>query len=406
MKSVSSLVACNVYVSAGRPHHSEILLSILEQCQERCRNLRIGALSPTSQLYFANHACNAKSSSHPSDTGGSNKSGKKRGHIAMIHAYADGPYDRSSFHLAGDAVYVADVASHVASLAIDGLTTFNTESNNKFKKLSENSQHPLIGLVDHISVMPLLPKEDLKNPSLSAAAEAAKEHEKYNSYIPNDSHGLAATYIGKELSKRGVQVFYYGTSHPDQTPLATIRREKTAFFHSGGLSNDSISSTSSSLCQNQSKEKLMGSCTVGSPSSFVENYNILLSGNVSKNQAMSLTKKIRERDGGIPGVEALTLPYNMGRYEVACNLLRPVEGSTDDISNALNNWVNDHEEKERKKKGYSFYVEDSYRVGTTVEQCIDTLKKYSDDTEDIFTKDYDFFIFKRFRKFLLGRLNI
>jgi hypothetical protein len=34
--------------------------------------------------------------------------------------------------------------------------------------------------------------------------------------------------------------------------------------------------------------------------------------------ARSLTQALREQDGGLPGVEALTLPYSKGQFEVAC----------------------------------------------------------------------------------------
>ena len=46
----------------------------------------------------------------------------------MPHAYADGPYDRSSFHLAGCADYVAIVASHAATSAIDALQATRLDS--------------------------------------------------------------------------------------------------------------------------------------------------------------------------------------------------------------------------------------------------------------------------------------
>jgi hypothetical protein len=34
--------------------------------------------------------------------------------------------------------------------------------------------------------------------------------------------------------------------------------------------------------------------------------------------AWSLTRALREQDGGLPGVEALTLPYSKGQFEMAC----------------------------------------------------------------------------------------
>ena len=63
--------------------------------------------------------------------------------------------------------------------------------------------------------------------------------------------------------------------------------------------------------------------TIGAPDSFVENFNIRLQCQDRK-IARSLTRELREMDGGFPFVEALTLPYGPGHWEVACNLLRLV----------------------------------------------------------------------------------
>jgi hypothetical protein len=41
--------------------------------------------------------------------------------IAIVHAYADGPYNQSSFHLAGQSNPVVAVASELEKRAIPGL---------------------------------------------------------------------------------------------------------------------------------------------------------------------------------------------------------------------------------------------------------------------------------------------
>ncbi len=301
--------------------------------------------------------------------------------IAIIHAYADGPYDRSSFHFAGNAHLVADVASFLALDAIDSLRSFHHRGNKvssaevdeSTKATAAESRHPLIGLVDHISVFPLT----TNGVDLRIEDEDENENEKFlpddTSYIPPDSHGLSCAYIGRQLLTKDIDVLYYGSAHPNQTPLATVRREQTKFFKSGGLLENEGTGSSGKRSSQQQVEQ----CTVGSPPFFVENYNILLSKNVSRKEAMKLTKMIRARDGGVVGVEALTLPYSDSRFEVACNLLKPEEGSVNDIEKVLDQWVEQGQdlcnEEHGTKCSKSYLVDDSYRVGTTSEQCIEVL---------------------------------
>lgn len=321
------LVACNVYVSAGRRQHSKELLNILRSSQKLCQQLR-------------SNAANSNNS------------------IAIVHAYADGPYDRSSFHIAGGANNVMIVASHLAKSAIDLLQSSISRQSDH----DDHSRHPLVGIVDHVSVMPL-----------TESTSRINIEKRDDIYIPSDAHGLAALCISHELSQRGVQCYTYGTADPNHTPLAQVRKQKTSFFKSGSLN------------ENNTKQ-FLGICTVGSPSNFVENFNIRLTNNVTKQQAMSLTKKVRERDGGVIGVEALTLPYSNNRYETACNLLQPKLGSSSWILKKVDEWIEDQRLKNNlaSNNAYEYYVDDAYRVGTTLEQCMDTLAKNNDsmDTHD------------------------
>ncbi|KAI2491215.1 Formiminotransferase domain [Fragilaria crotonensis] len=197
--------------------------------------------------------------------------------IAIVHAYADGPYDRSSFHLAGNPCAIADVASSMAIHAVEGLLSFSKPTGD------EVSRHPFVGLVDHVSVMPLLKNQTGGCNDIS-------------------SHGEAALTIGKKLEESGVQVFYYGDAHPEGTPLAVVRREQTNFFRSGGLQQHE-----NGMQESTATEK--GAATVGAPATFVENFNIRLTPNCDFKLARSLTSFLRERDGGLLGVEGLTLPY-------------------------------------------------------------------------------------------------
>ncbi len=282
----------------------------------------------------------------------------------------------------------------VAIDAIDGLNSLEQINDNHNKEAS--SAHPYVGLVDHVSVMPLsIETENEETETLLEKASVKNIFQDDGKFVPPDSHGLCSTYIGKRLSQKGIEVFYYGSAHPNQTPLATVRREKTHFFRSGGL--DVNSNGNDTTCN---------ICTVGSPSLFVENYNILMSRNVTKKRAIGLAKKIRERDGGIVGVEALTLPYSQGRYEVACNLLNPNEGSVDDILHVLHKWVqNEQQDSEcTASRNQSYFIENSYRVGTTVQQCIDALNKCEEE-KDSLMGSHDATVIDRFRGYLLKTLE-
>jgi hypothetical protein len=180
------------------------------------------------------------------------------------------------------------------------------------------------------------------------------------------AHGNAAMCIGARLQDSGVQVFFYGDAHPENTPLATIRREQTNFFKSGGLAETNEAAVFSRI----------GYATVGAPTTFVENFNIRLTSNCDLKTARSLTKFLRERDGGLLGVEGLTLPYDNGQYEMAGNLLRPDVGSSQAILAKLDQWV----EQKLKESPYhrkSDLVETAYRVGTTAEQCLQVMAQCS-----------------------------
>lgn len=317
------LVACNVYVSFGRSQHADVLTRLLSHAQGQCHSLR--AIYPSDQ-------------------------------IVVVHAYADPAYNRSSFHLAGQPSPVVAVAAELAKGAIEALLTIPQVDED------DTSTHPFVGIVDHVAVMPL-------NDMHETVAGRENDH----SYKPT---GWAARKIGDMMDQLGVDVLYYGDAHPDGTPLATVRREQTSFFRSGGLGASSTSSNTK-----------VGVATVGAPSTFVENYNVRLHP-CNVETARSLTRTLRERDGGLLGVEVLTLPYSKGRYEVACNLLRPDVGSAEAIHARVREW--DAQQHKR-------LVETEYRVGTTVEQCIEALS-LSDSVQS--TTEHDDVVMERFKGYI------
>ena len=90
----SSLVACNIYITAAATA-SSTLPSLLARAQDHCRQLRL-------------QNCTQQQQEEEQIDSGSNN--KRSVAAAIVHAYADIPYDRSSFHLAGQSDCVAEVA--------------------------------------------------------------------------------------------------------------------------------------------------------------------------------------------------------------------------------------------------------------------------------------------------------
>jgi glutamate formiminotransferase len=336
--SPTAQVACNVYVSVGgMPSHAPLLLDLLRQTQEHCA-----------------HLVAISADSGPPSTRSA----------AVVHAYADPVYNRSSFHLAGTAPHVASLASKLAADAIQSIRQASDGLSSSSDVHTESVSHPNVGLVDHVAVMPITGRDETSKHAATTATSTTPS-------------GLAARMIGDRLSALNVQVFYYGTAHPQAIPLAIVRKEQTSFFHSGGLSLDH--GKGGKRCSHPVVEV----ATVGAPPEFVENYNIRLTRHCTLAMARSLTRRVRERDGGLAGVEALTLPYSEGRWEVACNLLRPTQASANDIQTVVDEWVNEQRWQQQKQVGNDL-VEQGYRVGTTSKLCLEALSILSLDKQQIY----------------------
>lgn len=329
-------VACNVYVSAGAPQFANVLTNLLRTTQEHCHQIKENAKYNTKRR--DDTILNDISTAPPPS-------------VVVVHAFCDGPYDRSSFHLAGSPTLVADAASALVTQAIVSLENSkqcqpNGTGGNKA------TPHPTVGLVDHVSVLPL--------PSEEVDIQLKKDEGS-----PSSITGMVAQHIGASMSIMGVDVLYYGYAHPDQVPLATVRREKTQFFQSGTTTSPIAAAAAAASSSND----IRGQATVGAPEQFTENFNIRLKSGTPKSIAQSLTRHVRERDGtGLPFVEALTLPYSHDRYEVACNLLHPEMTSANDIVDRVASWESDVGGE---------WVETSYRVGTTAAMCHDALERAS-----------------------------
>ena len=284
-------------------------------------------------------------------------------------------YHRTSFHLAGSEEKLTSVVSH---LVHDAQQMFSlSQQDPQQQPQEERHDHPQVGLIDHIAVMPLLIQQNrTDNDTSGSANQPEKANDDHKAFVPASPWGRAARAIGNSILLRQQQgqdearptiktrVLFYGDADCHQTSLAEVRRNKTHFFQSKPATTTA--------------SHPIDTCCVGAPSQFVENYNIRLTRHCTKQVAMTLTQALRESShGGLPGVEALTLPYSHGRWEVACNLLQPSLGSTEAMDQKVQEWVQQQprleEEKDDDDSHFHRYVEQAYRVGTTAEQCLDAL---------------------------------
>ena len=391
--TATTIVACNIYITASASHKST-LLRLLRTAQEQCDKLR-----RTSSRTLSNHW---------RSVGGGTKGTvpSSPSPVGVVHAYADIPYNRSSFHFAGCSDCVTAVACELLRSAIQDIDIADVVAGR-----TENDIlfcHPFVGLVDHVSVMPLTHTSltATKHPHYSTDTTAAHNNGKV-------AAAAVAREIGKQIDDTGlVTVHYYGLACPHTTPLAVVRRERTSFFHSSRGATDRRTNNhnrhppqtnyygsggASVAAANANIGITNGNTTiVGTPIQFVENFNIRLTSNVSYEQAKTLTQFLRGRkntyndtEHGVVGVEALTLAYNDVRkyqlpqdqkivYEVACNLTNPQEGSVDRIVDQLGRWIRSQRSTRHSllmevDDEYKYFVEDAYRVGTTEEQCIQML---------------------------------
>ena len=285
------LVACNVYVSAGGGHpiHRRVLQQLLQGAQSQCK-------------------------SSPSSSSSGDDDGSDDGPAAVVvHAYADPVYNRSSFHLAGAAPRVAEVASDLANGAIRSLRRCRRgdddddedeapsgaagfEDDGDSPSSSALAYHPSVGLVDHVAVMPLFGRDELLGEGESIGRDWRDDN-----FVPRTASGWTARFIGESMLRSHgtgsgsegctgpLQVHYYGSAHPRAKPLAEVRRERTNFFKSGGmLSKDDGDEDHHHHRRQQQQQREVA--TVGAPLCFVENYNLRLSSRCSRRTAQSLTR--------------------------------------------------------------------------------------------------------------------
>ncbi|XP_022762496.1 formimidoyltransferase-cyclodeaminase-like [Durio zibethinus] len=162
--------------------------------------------------------------------------------------------------------------------------------------------HPRLGVVDHICFHPLA------HTSLDQAAAIAKS--------------LAAD-IGSKLK---VPTFLYGAAEERGRLLDSVRRELGYFKpNSGGIEwCGGPKSKSLPLKPDAGPTQMCpakGVIVIGA-THWVANYNVpVFSTDIAAVRRIS--KRVSERGGGLPSVQAMGLSHSDGVTEVACNMLEP-----------------------------------------------------------------------------------
>jgi Formiminotransferase domain, N-terminal subdomain len=345
----STIVACNVYVSEGR---SKDILSRLLDCA----------------VNRGGPSCCCR----------------------LVHVFCDTRYNRSSFHFVGSTLGIVSVvapfcweawttlerkARMTANADTSSSSSSSPPSPSSFHHLRSASNHPTVGYVDHVAVLPL-------------TNTIGTVHANHRRVQGNDDEanvtGITAMTIGQYLEagdqSRGarVRVLYYGSACPNRTPLATVRRHQTNFFQQQHQQYQQQSTTTVTTPTSAAIESSPpSSVTIGAPGMFVENYNIRL--RCDRATARTLTKRLRTS----LSIEALTLAYGSSGgggggsdddtttdanvYEVACNLTNAAT-TVHDIEREVAAWRAELRPA-LLAADPAVHILRQYRVGTTALQC-------------------------------------
>ena len=191
----------------------------------------------------------------------------------------------------------------------------------------------------------------------------------YNNFVNN---------LGRELAsilyeRHKVPILFYGKLN--NVRLADIRK-KLSYFDSHTRSfqaENDIKEVETDLFGKVLVNPQIGVICLGAVP-FILNYNIRLN-TTNKGEASKITKGVREKDGGLPHVEALTLQHHNGNMEVACNLLNPPEIGPEEVINrvkCLLSEIND-DRKDERESTFALEIEKAYVTGLTEGEVIDKL---------------------------------
>lgn len=339
------LIGCNIYITAGgNHHHVPLLTEVVQRAQtlfkEKSSQKQVKELPPKTLMEISEEEMERSLIEIDKDD--------RYDLGVLVHAYTDKVYNRTSLHLAGTPEIILDVARDlIQHVVVELRELVNTHGS----LINSSTEHPHVGLVDHVAVVPLV---------TGMESRIVDPYTTFTQLFINTHGADVARKLGMFMcEKLNVNVFYYGLAHKKNLSLFKVRKRRTNFFKSHGkIVTGSM----------EPEQPTMESCTVGAPDEFVENYNVRMKNTCSKKTAQYLSRLVRESDGGLKGVEAIAFPYTKDRWEVACNLLRPYAGgaSVNDLKNEFREW--------NTKKNV---MEKGYRVGTTQEQSIKVLETIS-----------------------------
>jgi hypothetical protein len=238
------------------------------------------------------------------------------GRCLLLNHFFDPAYERSSWSFGGSLAALSPLVEAFVGHALSA-TTSSTGRPARAPGAAGGA-HPRLGAVDHVSLHPLL-------------------------RTPLGDVGAAARGLGERLAAtHSLPVYLYGAARSDGRTLADIRRASDYFrsvvtaaaTHHGDTGNGSSGAAENGAFGAGSLQQLPpdygpppaqsphGVCTLGAVPPVL-NYNVRLhcaDGAVVRRVA----RAVSTRGGGLPGVEALALPYGGGSdssWEVACNLL-------------------------------------------------------------------------------------
>ena len=245
------LIGCNIYITAGgEDRHVPLLTKLVQRAQtlfqEKSSKTYVQNLPPQSLMDI---------SEEEMERSLIERTEEERYNLGiLVHAFTDKVYNRTSLHLAGTPEIILDVAKDLIQLTIVELRNL-VDTNGEL--INSSTQHPHVGLVDHVAVVPLV------------TGMESRILDPYTTFAPMfiSTHGAdVARKLGKFIRDHlNMNVFFYGLAHKNKISLVKVRKRRTNFFKSEGkIVTGSM----------EANTPTMESCTVGAPEEFVENYNV------------------------------------------------------------------------------------------------------------------------------------
>ncbi|KMZ64340.1 Formimidoyltetrahydrofolate cyclodeaminase, Glutamate formimidoyltransferase [Zostera marina] len=219
---------------------------------------------------------------------------------AVVNKFEDTAYNRVGYTLVSDFASAASIRKIVFDMVRIALEQIDLRLH--------TGTHPRLGVIDHICFHPLETPSSLDD----------------NIHQPSAIAKSVATDIGNKLQ---VPVFLYGGAARQQgKALDSIRRELGYFRPNSTRNHQWVGGFGNSMPLNpdQGPSEVLpakGVVLIGA-TSWVDNYNVPL-WSTDMTIAKRIARKVSERGGGLPSVQAMALTHGDDSIEVACNLLKP-----------------------------------------------------------------------------------